>query len=115
MAPVSGISRTGASNSSASIRVFEENNTTSDFTDNCFQFIDYVSGPASVKNKSYFPLQQIIVWNDGTADVEVSFDASTVHSIVGPGEKAEWQGRYESLMAVRSPPDKTARFRLEAW
>lgn len=62
-----------------------------------------------------WPGSSIRVHNDGTADVWVSFDGVNLHGTVKPGRSLEWRGRTESGIAVRSPTNRFASFRVEAW
>ena len=108
------LSRTGTGR--ASIRVSEEGNTTSDYADHTYYFADYVAGATeSCKRRDSYPLSEIVLFNDGTADIYVTFNLANTHSIVGPGEKAVWRDRVESAIAIRTNASRTARFRLEAW
>lgn len=98
-----------------SIRFFVEDDTTGDFADRTYEFVDYIT---STKKRTAFPFTEIRVANDGTADVFVSFDGINIHDVVRPGETRPYQNRVESMVAVRSetgPPPKTARFRIDAW
>lgn len=108
--PVTGTSR-------KTIRAYVEGITTTSYADNAYLFAD-ITGLATCDKPSVWPGSSIRVFNDGTADVLVSFDGVNLHGTVKPGRSVTWEGRTESGIAVRSPsgpPPKFASFRIEAW
>jgi hypothetical protein len=53
--------------------------------------------------------------NDGAADIQFSFDGTTVHGVVKADEKIIYPHRYEAGVAVRNQAAGAIAFRIEAW
>jgi len=58
--------------------------------------------------------QTLLITNDGTADVEFSFDGVVIHGVVKPGTSVTYRNRYEGGIALRSAAGGDD-FIVEAW
>jgi hypothetical protein len=103
-------SQTGTSRKSS--RIYVDGITTDDWADNAYMFSDLVTG---CRKGSVWPFNALRVFNDGTADIYVTFDGTTIHGTVRPSEKLLFEDRSESGIAVKSPSTKAAAFRIEGW
>jgi hypothetical protein len=58
----------------------------------------------------------IRIFNDGSGDLEISFDGEHVHGVVlGTDKVLEYRRRMETGIAVRGVSSATPAFRIEAW
>jgi len=101
-------------------RIYADGIATNDFADNAFAFVDLVYPEGSCPKKvDVYPITALRVFNDGTADLYVTFDGTTIHGIVRPSEKLLYENRAETAIAVRTDPthphDLFAAFRIEGW
>jgi hypothetical protein len=53
--------------------------------------------------------------NDGSGELEYSFDGTNVHGRLKSGEIFMYRNRYEAGIAVRGVSTATPTFRIEAW
>jgi hypothetical protein len=57
----------------------------------------------------------IRICNDGSGDLEFSFDGTNIHGRLKSGELFQYRNRYEAGIAVRGVAAATPLFRIEAW
>jgi len=107
--PVSWPPETGTSKMSR--RIYVGGTTTLDFQDNAFMFAELLGLSVPIA----WPFQAIRVFNDGTADIEVTFDGTNIHGVVKPSRFSTWYDRTESGIAVRSPGPGVTGYRIEGW
>lgn len=106
-------SKSGSSRDVSTIRFYHFGLTTGSFEDNAFIFQEKKNCPPAYT----FP-KHIVVYNDGTADVLISFDGINIHGLVRPGRIKTYSNRLETGIAVRSLDDPLlvqSYFRIEAW
>jgi hypothetical protein len=57
----------------------------------------------------------IRICNDGTGDLEYSFDGTNIHGRLKQGEIASYPRRHEAGISIRGVAAATPTFRVEAW
>lgn len=90
-----------------SLRFAETGTTTANFSDNAFLFVL----PDGSGNQAWSQGLRIVAT---TADIEFSFDGSTVHGKVPAGNEYFYFDRHEGGIAIRGAGGNGA-FELEAW
>ncbi len=122
--------------SNRSIRAFKSSATTTDWADNAFIFSDlpgantYTAKPVvraglemtqidigtspSSTSVAQICANTIQVTNDGSVDIEVTFDGTNIQGIVKQSETICWRDRREAGIAVRTASSSSA-YRIEAW
>jgi hypothetical protein len=78
-------------------------------------------GPAGSDPSQAPPTVSPMLWsgnvrvcNDGSGDLEFSFDGTNVHGRLKSGEQFQYRNRYEAGIAIRGV-SATPLFRVEAW
>lgn len=100
-----------------SVRIYVDGTATGDWADNAFMFADLLA--ARCGQTDAFPLTALRIYNDGTADLYITFDGVNIHGILRPGEGPLYLNRVESGIAVRTNPTHPSplftAFRIEGW
>ena len=88
-----------------SIRVYETGTATANFGDHLYSF----SHPSDLNKQAWSYAIRI---KAASANLEFSFDGTTVHGSVAAGDTKEFEGRFEGGIAIRGAGSV---FTLEAW
>lgn len=119
-----------------SIRAFKTGSTSTDYADNAYIFMDLPGAntyttttkiapgdTTTVVNVGSTPggsditqicANTIIVTNDGSTEILVSFDGVNTHAVVKQNEVKVWRDRREAGIAVKTASSSSA-FRIEAY
>lgn len=71
--------------------------------------------PSDVPAKPTIWANTILVRNDKSGSLSISFDGATIHDILLEGEQQVYRNRFEGGISIRGEGGSTPAFRIAAW